>query len=70
LNVETLRKRVEDITQEMFNCRATYSKLDGHLQEANHWLASLLAAEDAQTETPAEEEIPAGNEEEIPMEHE
>jgi len=60
MNKEEIINRVSQIHSEMETCKATFSKLQGHLEEANHWMQELhkaeLAAATEQVESPMDEE--------------
>lgn len=42
---EELQKRIITIKNELSQHRAGITKLEGHLAEANHWLASIFKSE-------------------------
>lgn len=42
MNRDEIEKRIESIKNEMEILKKGYSKLEGHLEEANHWLAQIV----------------------------
>jgi hypothetical protein len=46
LNKQQIQARIEAINMEMIQTKSNYAKLEGHLGEATHWLAELLAKEE------------------------
>ncbi len=48
MNKEQLQERITVISNEMAQIKAQYAKLEGHLQEATHWLSCLCTMESEQ----------------------
>lgn len=59
---EELQERIIAINQELVQTRANGTKLEGHLAEAHHWLATLFKAE---IDVPAEPVEPCEQEDEV-----
>ena len=49
---EAIQQRISMINLEMKQLQTNYSKLEGHLQECNHWLAEILKKESADETLP------------------
>lgn len=51
-----LEARISAIGVEMQQLKANYSKLEGHLAEANHWMQEMIKAENPQNEEQQKEQ--------------
>ncbi len=45
MDKQVLQERIAQINAEMMQLKSTYSQLEGHLKEANHWLMELITKE-------------------------
>ena len=45
MTIATIELRIESIKNEMLQLKNSYSKLEGHLAEAMHWLTELNKTE-------------------------
>lgn len=66
MNKEDLQNRIITINKDLINMRANVLKLEGHLSEANHWLASIFKMEMTNENNASAEIVPireAGNDE-------
>jgi hypothetical protein len=55
LNKKELQNRIIALNKELADARTATIKLEGHLAEAHHWLATIFKAEmDAATTEPVE----------------
>lgn len=57
LDKEELQNRIIKINEELVTTRSNVIKLEGHLGEAHHWLATLYKAESAEQPPLTEEPI-------------
>jgi hypothetical protein len=70
MNLQEIENRIHAIKNEMDATKANFAKLEGHLQEANHWREQLLQKDLEQPEQPNEPEQPEDLEQPVPNEHE
>lgn len=66
MNKEDLQNRIITINKDLLNMRANVLKLEGHLSEANYWLATIFKIEMDNENTESAEIVPireAGNDE-------
>ncbi len=52
MNKAELEHRIELITHELTQTKAMYVKIEGHLAEAQHWLKTMVEAENSNIPNP------------------
>lgn len=70
MNKQQIEERISAITNEMAMLKANYAKLEGHLNEAQHWLMQLELKEKSTEETAETQESQESHPEESIKEEE